>query len=88
MPAKVNIHPFLNDGKELTREVEGKTVGECLMNIVRENPKIGEKLFDKGKKLKGYIEVLVNSKSTYPEELSYPVKDGDQIDVIVFLSGG
>lgn len=88
MAVKVRIHPFLNEGKELTKEVEGRTVAECLMKIIKENPKIGEKMLDKGKKLKSYVEILVNSKSTYPEELSYPVADGDQIDVIVFLSGG
>jgi molybdopterin converting factor small subunit len=43
---------------------------------------------DKQGQLRRYCEILVNSKSTYPKELTTPVKDGDQIDIVVFFGGG
>ncbi|MHB8828727.1 MAG: MoaD/ThiS family protein [Syntrophales bacterium] len=88
MSIKVTIHPFLNDGKELQLEVDGNTVGECLMAILRQHPAIEKKMFDKKGRIKGYIEVLVNDHGIGKEELAYPVKDGDSMTVIVFLSGG
>lgn len=88
MAVKVAVHPFLNNGRELEVEVTGNTVGECLKELIKLHPQIKEKLFDKNGKIKGYIDILVNSKSAYPDELSYPVKEGDVINLIVFLAGG
>jgi len=88
MSIKVIIHPFLNDGKELQVEVDGKTVGECLRTILRQHPAMEKRMFDKKGRIKGYIEVLVNDHSIGTEELACPVKDGDSMTVIVFLSGG
>jgi molybdopterin converting factor small subunit len=88
MGVKVRLHPFLNDGKEGVFEVNGKTVGECLNELVKTNPVFKERFFERNGKLRNYIEVLVNAKTTFPQELTYPVKDGDEIDLIVFLAGG
>ncbi|MCS7280108.1 MAG: MoaD/ThiS family protein [Desulfobacterota bacterium] len=88
MAVKIVVHPFLNNGKELEVLTTGATVGECIKELINLHPHIEEKLFDKNKKLRGYVEILVNAKSTYPQELSYPVNDGDTINLIVFLSGG
>lgn len=88
MAVNVTLHPFLNNGKELNLVVEGKSVGECINSILKQYPDMEKKLFDKKNKLKGYVEVLVNGKSTGKEELNYPVKDGDSVAVLVFLSGG
>lgn len=88
MGVKVRLHPFLNEGKEGVFEVKGTTVGECLNELLKFNPGLKEKLFDKNGKLKGYIEILVNNKTTFPKELVFPVKDDDVLDVIVFLAGG
>lgn len=88
MAIKMTLHPFLGDGVELNFEVEGKTVGECLQHIVKSQPAMEKKLFGKNGKLKGHIEVLVNGQATGPQELSYQVKDGDSLWVVVFLAGG
>ncbi|MCX7965988.1 MAG: MoaD/ThiS family protein [Syntrophorhabdaceae bacterium] len=88
MGVNVTLHPFLNNGTELNLVVEGNTVGECIDSILQQYPHMEKKLFDKKNKLKGYIEVLVNGKSTGKEELNYPVKNGDSLAVLVFLAGG
>jgi len=69
-------------------EVAGKTVGECLAGLVRLHPTLGKELFEKGGKLKSWIEIYVNTQSTYPEELVYPVRDGDEIRLILLIAGG
>lgn len=88
MSIKATLHPFLNGGKELQLDVEGKTVGECLDSAIRDFPALEQQMFQKKGMLKRHVEVLVNGRSTSPQELSYPVKDGDSLAVLVFLSGG
>ena len=88
MPIKATLHPFLNGGVELKLDVEGKNVGECLDSVIKHSPAIEKQMFEKKDMLKRHVEVLVNGKSTTPQELAYPVKDGDSLAVLVFLSGG
>jgi molybdopterin converting factor small subunit len=47
-----------------------------------------EELFDKKRKLLNIIEIYVNMKSTYPDELAKTVSDGDEIYLIFMLAGG
>jgi molybdopterin converting factor small subunit len=88
MAIMVTLHPFLNDGVEAKVEVQGRDLGECLKDIMKRFPGIDKKLFGSNGKLKGYVEIMVNGQSTYPQELAYPVKDGDSVSVLVFLAGG
>jgi len=88
MSVKVHLHPYLTEGAEAQVELEGKTVGECIKGLVARFPAMQAKLFAKPDKLHGYIEILVNAQSTFPKELAYPLKDGDEVTVLVFLSGG
>ena len=85
---KVLLHPYLTEGTEAQVELDGKTVGECLKGLVARFPAMHSKLFGKSEKLHGYIEILVNAQTTFPKELAYPLKDGDEVTILVFLSGG
>ena len=90
MSITVKLHPILQNlvgGQELV-EVTGHTTGECLENLESRFPVIKQLTRDKRGQLRHYCEILINTKSTYPEELTAPVKDGDQIDVICFFAGG
>jgi len=69
-------------------EVTGHTTGECLENLETLFPVIKQLIHDKRGQLRRYCEILVNSESTYPNKLTTPVKDGDQIDIEVFFGGG
>jgi molybdopterin converting factor small subunit len=69
-------------------EVEGRTVGDCLKQLVQRYPGMKEGLFDKKGKLLNVVEVYVNNESAYPEELAKSVKEGDEIHLILMLSGG
>ena len=79
-------HRRYTDGKE-TIEVEGKTVGECLQNLVKQYPPLEKEIFKNGK-LNPLIEVYMNGASAYPNELIKPVKEGDKINLVYILSGG
>ena len=87
---KVHVHathrPF-TDGLEVV-DVKGNTVGECLNQLVREFPEMEKALFAKKDKLHNIVEVYLNHTSAYPNELAKPVKDGDEIHLVVMLAGG
>jgi molybdopterin converting factor small subunit len=34
------------------------------------------------------VEIYVNMESSYPEELAKPVKDGDELYIVIIISGG
>jgi molybdopterin converting factor small subunit len=90
MGVKVNLHLTLRkyaDDQEVV-EVQGKTVGECLRNLVNEFPGLGPNIFDKKGGLNNIVEIYLNLQSAYPNELVKPVKDGDEIHVTMMLAGG
>jgi len=90
MPAKVHIHithrQFTN-GLDVV-PVEGNTVGECLNHLTKQFPGMEKALFAKKDKLLNVVEVFVNHATAYPNELIKPVKDGDEIHLLVMLAGG
>jgi len=90
MSVNVHIHTthrqYTNGLKVVA--VEGRTVGECLNHLTRQFPGMGKALFVNKGKLLNNIEVLLNQVSAYPDELVKPVKDSDEIHLIVMLAGG
>ena len=90
MPVNVHIHithrQFTN-GLEVVA-VEGNTVGECLNHLIKQFPGMEKALFSKKDKLLNVVEVFVNHATAYPNELTKPVKDGDEINLLVMLAGG
>jgi molybdopterin converting factor small subunit len=90
MPVKVHVHAThrqYTNGLEVV-EVAGGTVGECLNHLIKQYPGIEKALFAKKDKLLNTIEVYVNHTSAHPNELIKPVKDGDDIHLLVMLAGG
>ncbi|OGO19309.1 MAG: hypothetical protein A2144_13455 [Chloroflexi bacterium RBG_16_50_9] len=90
MSVKVNVHYFL---PHLTRdqdivEVYGNTVDECLEQFISEYPKAREWLFREDGNLSNLVDVRVNLESSEPEGLAKPVKDGDEILLVMMISGG
>ena len=90
MVAKINIPPFLKNLSHGVTSVDadGSTVGECLNDLIRVFPSFKERLLDRDGKLVRSVEIYVNRESTYPEELSKPVKDGDELHLVLVLAGG
>ena len=90
MSVKVNIHPVLRHmtkGQSVV-EVKGSTVGQCLKQLVAQFPETESALFNKDGRLLSYVEIYVNRESSYPEELKKKVADGDEIHIVLMLTGG
>ncbi len=90
MSVKINIPQFLQhlaDNVKVT-DVDGRTVGECLGALVNRFPQFKALLFDKKGKLQKHLDVYINGKSAYPEELSMQVNDGDEIHIVNVIVGG
>ena len=90
MSVKINIHASfsrLTNGLTVV-EVNGNTVGQCLDELVKRFPQLKKKLFEKNGTLSRIIDIYLNGESTYPEELEAPVKDGDELHIVVIISGG
>jgi molybdopterin converting factor small subunit len=90
MPVKVHIHTThrrFTNGLDVV-PVEGNTVGECLGQLIQQFPGMEKALFAQKNKLLNVVEVYVNHTSAYPNELLKPVKDGDEIHLIIMLAGG
>ncbi len=69
-------------------EVNGSTVGECLKQLVKQFPSMNKQLFSKNGELFEYIIIPVNGESVYPEQLAKPVKDGDELNIVLIIGGG
>jgi molybdopterin converting factor small subunit len=85
MSIKVTLHPVLNNDVETNLDVEGNTVGDCVKCVIERYPHIRKKIFATEDKLKYHVEILVNGQTTFPQELTYPVKDGDSVSVLVLM---
>jgi molybdopterin converting factor small subunit len=77
----------LAHGQEVV-EVEGKNVGECLVDLEKRFPGMDEFIFERKGKLLQNIEIFINGETASPNELTAPVKDGDEISILMLLSGG
>ena len=90
MAVKVHIHTThrqYTNGLEVV-EVKGTTVGDCLHHLVQQFPAMEKALFAKKDKLHNIVEIYVNRATAYPNELMKPVKDGDEIHLVIMLAGG
>jgi molybdopterin converting factor small subunit len=90
MAAKVHLHAThrqFTNGLDVVA-AEGNTVGECLNHLIGQFPGMEKALFAKKGKLLNIVEVYLNHASAYPDELLKPVKDGDEIHLVVMLAGG
>ena len=90
MSVTVNCHyflPHLTLDQE-TVEVNGTTVGECLTQLATQYPRTKEWLFREDGKLRDFIDININLDNPCPEGLVKPVKDGDQIFIVMMISGG
>ncbi len=69
-------------------EVNGSTVGECLNHLVKQFPGIKGQLLSKDDNLFENIIISINGESAYPEQLAKPVKDGDELNILLIIGGG
>ncbi|MFC1952416.1 MoaD/ThiS family protein [Chloroflexota bacterium] len=90
MSVKINIPSYMKsytDNKNVV-EANGSTVGECLNHLVKQFPPIKKQLLSKKGDLYENIIISVNGESAYPKQLTKPIKDGDELNILFIIGGG
>jgi len=90
MTVRIHLHPdlcHLADGNEIV-ETSGDSVGDCIRQLIARCPALEEFIFYKDGQLQTFIEIYLNRKAAYPDELGRKVKDGDEIHLILTIAGG
>ncbi len=90
MSIKISIPSYMRSFTNNTGvvEVNGSMVGECLNHLVKQFSGMKEQLFSKNGNLFENITIYVNGESAYPEQLAKPVKDGDELNIVLVIGGG
>jgi sulfur-carrier protein len=90
MSIKVRISPVLQQftgGKEVV-ETTGHTTGECLDNLEFQFPGIKQKICDERGQVLSLYYIYVNGEAVYPEEVTKPLIDGDEMAIMAIMAGG
>lgn len=90
MTISIHLHPdlyYLTGNNEVV-ETTGGTVGECIEQLIAQYPALRELVFYKDGQLQTFIEIYLNRKAAYPDELTCKVEDGDEIHLIMTIAGG
>lgn len=90
MGIKFQIPSYLQSatGSMESVEVEGDTIGQCLRQLTMRFPALEEKLFTTRGELHPFIGIYINNEDAYPDELSKPVQDGDEVHILYVIGGG
>ena len=90
MSVDVEISPIFGryTGNVLNTKVAGKTVRECLHDLVRQFPKLKKMLLDKDGNLMHSYDFFINGESVYPRDMNKPLKNGDKLNVLFVIHGG
>jgi hypothetical protein len=75
-------------GNQVNLKADGKTVGECLHDLARQHPDFGKMILDKNGDLSPSFDIFVNGESAYPHTMTWPVKDGDKLHIVMLIHGG
>ena len=90
MSVKINIPSYLQsytNDKEVV-EVNGSAVNMCLNHLTKQFPEMRKMVFNKDGRLLDYVSIYVDGHFTYADELTKPVKDGDELHILYILGGG
>ncbi|MBP1707167.1 MAG: hypothetical protein H6Q39_891 [Chloroflexi bacterium] len=90
MSIKLHLYSSLQQytgGRDII-ETEGKTVGECLNNLVGQYPQIKPSLLAQNGELARGVFISINLESPYSENLNTPLKNNTDLYLILILSGG
>jgi hypothetical protein len=88
----VKVHLYSNlplyAGNQTVVAVDGTTIGQCLMDLVRRYPDLGPQLFDKGGNILQGMFVSLNLKSPKSENIASALHENDEIYLIKIVAGG
>jgi molybdopterin converting factor small subunit len=91
MSVKIKLfYPQLQQfiGNRESLDVSGRTVGECLLDLITRFPGTGKFIFDEQGKYLKHVFIYINAESANKAGLNDPVKDGDKLLIAVLITGG
>jgi len=90
MSVKIKIPAYMRSSTDNLEavEVSGKTVGECLGHLGRRFPGMKKRLFARSGDLFDNIIISINGESAYPEPMAKPVREGDELGIMMVIGGG
>ncbi len=91
MSIKIKIGPLLQESTSLpeTIEVIGKTVGECLDDLMKNYPESKQWLYDEDSLIKVLVTINNVETVTFNEEgLNKVLRPGDELQIFAIVSGG
>lgn len=71
-----------------TVQVTGDTPLECLQSLEAQFPSIRQWIYDKDGKVLPQIQLFVNGQRVYADELTKPLKSGDELLILLAIAGG
>ena len=81
-----SLKPFIDNMAVV--EVNGSTIGECLIHLVEKFPGIENMLIIRSNKLFGPISIYVNRDQNITRELDKSVEDGEELYLLHMVTGG
>jgi molybdopterin synthase sulfur carrier subunit len=86
----VKLHPYFQDVAHSGEIVQanGNNVAEVIEDLEKQYPGMKEQLVDKNGRVQGFAELFVNAEIVHPLNTNMPVKEGDEIEILVIVSGG
>jgi len=91
MAVTVRVPPYWRKytDRQADIAVEGSTVGEVLADLARRFPELHERLYTADGEIQGNLSVFLNRESVSRRGgVNTPVSPGDQVMVILAISGG
>jgi molybdopterin converting factor small subunit len=89
MSVKVNLTPYFRDVVAKTDvQADGNTIRELIEDIDRKHPGFKKECIDDHGKVHEFIEIYINQKNAYPDELNRKVQDKDEVAILTVIGGG
>ena len=91
MSIRIKIPPILQEitaGKDIVEVSGASSFKEALEKLEAQHPGMKMQLYDKHGNLSSTYEIYINGQSVYPNELSAPLSDGDEVAIGMLYIGG
>jgi molybdopterin converting factor small subunit len=75
------------DWQEIVR-VDAQTPEECIHAVVTQFPDVEKWIYDKNGKMWDRIQFFLNGKRIARDELDKPIRDGDELNILLNIGGG
>ena len=90
MPVRVRLSNLLRqatDWKEIV-EVDAQTPEDCIDAVVTRFPDVRKWIYDKNGEMWDRLQLSLNGKRIGRDELDTPIRDGDEMHVLLNIGGG